>query len=229
MANSQITETVTNILQQVSDLRGESTINTDALRIRGVTAAEQTFAKRQFWSCHLLRDQTTTGDGTNSYEIGSATYPMRLKGLVETFVDGTGESNRMNLLNFNEYKQWYNSNNSSKMVYEYYDQANDVWKMYLNPAPAVGDTITYSYYYTPPDRTAVGDIVVCPNMDAIVHGTMAYIYESEEETNKMKDSAALTEQVLMELEGLEVIPNIGQAKQMSSGVNPMGIRGLGSY
>jgi hypothetical protein len=230
MANSLITNTVSEVLEQVSDLRGESSTNTDAIRIRAVSNAEQTFAKRRFWSCHLLKDQTTTGVASqNAYSIGSATYPMRLRGLVEVFVGGTLESQRMNLVTFSEYKLLYNSNNSMKLVYEYYDQANDAWYMYINPAPSTGDTIYYSHYYMPPIRTATSDTVVCPDMDAIVYGALAYIYEGEEETNKMIEAANRQELIFLELEELENTTNKGQAVVMSSGYNLIGTKGFGSY
>ena len=53
--------TVLDILQQISDLRGESTTDTGANRIRFVSRAERDFARRSFRRIFLLKDQAVVG------------------------------------------------------------------------------------------------------------------------------------------------------------------------
>jgi hypothetical protein len=102
-------DTVSYVLQIVSDLRGETTTNTDANRIRAVSRAERDFAKGRFWRTHLLRDQTTTGDGSStSFAIGSSSYPMRMKGLMEVFVGGTAEAHRYQVVDYAAFINLYN-------------------------------------------------------------------------------------------------------------------------
>lgn len=221
--------TVLTILQLISDLRGESSTNTDAGRIRLVSRAERDYALRMAWRTHLLRDQTTTGDGSStSFTIGSASYPMRMKGLTEVFVGGTTEDKRHSIVDFNTFKILYNSDTSTKMVYEWYDAANDLWKMRINPTPANGDTITYSHYWEPPTRTLATDTVVCPKPELIARLALSYIYEGEDE-EKYKEQQVLAEQLIQELTGMENSPAVGQTYSFGSVENPLGNRGIGSY
>jgi len=218
-------ETITNILQRVSDLRGETSINTDAVRIRFVSESEAEFARRKIWLLHLLRNQTITGDATNSYTIGSVAYPMRLKGLSEVFVGGQTEDKRVQVVDYFNYQNLYNQNNSSKLAYEYYDQANDVYKVYINPVPANTDTIYYSYFYMPAKKTLVTEQVVCPNMEYIIKMTMAYIAYSEDEDDKAFNLKKEAEQILGEIEGLETMPAVNQIKSWGTVQD----RGMGGY
>lgn len=89
---TNIRDTVSNILQIISDKRGESSTNTDANRIRAVSRANKDFANRKFWRFYLLPNQTTVGTASNDYTVGSATYPMRFKGLTEVFVATTTDT-----------------------------------------------------------------------------------------------------------------------------------------
>lgn len=222
-------DTVSNILQDVSDLRGETTVNTDADRIRAVSRAERSIAKRKMFVEHLRRLVSDTGDGTNDYEIGDATYPMRKKGLSEVFVGGTGEENRYQVVDYFVYQNLYNNNNAERMAYEWYDQANDLFKVHINPAPETGEAIYYSYYYTPPKRTATSDVVICPDMEALARLTAAYIYEGEEEDEKAILLKREAENIIGELLGLENMPAQNQLKAMGSITNQITPRGLGSY
>jgi len=64
------------VLQLVSDLRGEANVNTDASRIRAVSRANQTIAKKRLWKFYR-KDLTVTANGTDQdFEIGSTTYEM---------------------------------------------------------------------------------------------------------------------------------------------------------
>lgn len=224
-------DTVSNILQMVADRRGEPSTSTDNNRIRLVSKSEEMFAKRRFWDIHSLRNQTTTGDGSaTSFTIGSATYPMRFRGLFEVFVGGLQEGNRYTLVNFNEYKLALNSG-ATKLVYETYDQANDLWKMVFSEAPDNGATIYYSYYYMPPKRTATTDSVICYDMDYIVNMTLSYLYESErdyEVANVYKKDA---EDLMAEMMSVNNTPSDGQRMAFGSSINPLGTtnRGIGGY
>lgn len=221
--------TVADVLQIVSDLRGESSTNTDASRIRSVSRAEQDFAKRKYWRLFLLPDQTQSGDGSAStFTVGSATYPMREKGLAEVFVGGTTEDKRCTVVDFFKYKAMYNGNASARLVYEYYDVANDLWKMKVNPVPANGDTITYSYFWVPPTRTATSDAVVCPNFDILARLALAYTYEGEDE-DKYQDELLIVEQLIEEEYGKSNSPAQNQLYAMESIVNSVRPRGIGSY
>jgi len=226
---SQTADTVENILQRVSDLRGESSINTDAVRIRHLSEAERIFAGRNLWKVHLLRDQTETGDGTSEYTIGTTTYPMRSKGLTEVFVGGTTEDKRHVIVDYSQYKALYNRSNGVKAVYEWYDQENDLWKMHVNPAPSVGDAITYSYYYMPPTRTLTTDMVVCPDINAVTKHLLGLVYQAEEELGLSNQYKGEAEQIISELQALDNMPAKGQLYQQGAIENQVRTRGYGSY
>lgn len=220
-----IKDTVENILQIVSDLRGESSTNTDANRIRAVSRAERDFAKRKLWSFFRMNEQTVAGSGANSYTIGSTTYPMRSKGLAAVYVGGTTEDKKYQLVDQNMFRYLFNQDNSSRICYEWYDVANDIWKVYINPAPTASDTIYYDYYYEPPKRTSTTDSVICPNMDIVVRLTLAYLYEGEDE-EKYSEQLQLAEQLISEYEGREESPN--QNMTVTFGL-PVNQKGFGSY
>lgn len=222
-------DTVQNILQVISDWRGESTTNTDASRIRAISRAEQDFALRKFWRVHLLRDQTMAGTGANDYTIGSSTYPMRMKGLEELFFGGTTEDKRVQVYDFNDYKVLYNANNAARIAYEWYDATNDLWKVHINPAPASTDTITYSYFWQPPKRTATADMVVCPDIEIIAHLALAEIYDAEDETQKALLERKYAEDKITEISGKEEAPAVNQLYQVPAIENSVKNRGLGNY
>ena len=226
---TRTTDTVENILQTISDLRGESTTNTDADRIRAVSRAYELYNRRRLWLVHRRSDQTLTGDGTNDYTVGTATYPMRHKGVAEVFVDGTTEDKRHSLVDYFTFKNLYNRNNATKLVYEWYDQENDDWKVHINPAPESGAVITYSYFYFPPKITATTDTLVCGDMDIIVNYAMSYIYKSEEEDDLALVAKNEAEQAMLEQEGLENMPGRGQLYAQSSIENQVSAHGIGTY
>jgi hypothetical protein len=227
--------TVLDILQQISDLRGESSTNTDANRIRFVSRTERDFARRFFWRIFLLPNQTTVGSGVNDYTLGSATYPFRPKGLMEVFVDTTGdsdvtqESSRYQIVDYAKFKNLYNRNNATRMVYEWYDVANDVWKMHINPAPEATETITYSYFWEPPKRTVTTDAVICPNPKIIVLLAAADLFDSEDELQKAQLYKNEAEQLILELQSLENTPAVNQLYSMGAIESSISDNGIGSY
>lgn len=228
-------DTVANVLEIVSDLRGESSTNTNAARIRAVSRANQDFAKRKFWRFYLYPNQTTVGTAVNDYTVGSATYPMRYKGLTEVFValtsdtDKTTEADRYAIVDYNKYKNLYNLNNSEQIVYEWYDVANDVWKMHINPAPAATETITYSYYWEPPELTATTEYVTCPNIKIIALLALGEIYDGEDEQDSADKVRNEAEQLISELIGLDNAPAVNQLYQMYPIESSISSKGIGEY
>lgn len=229
---TNINTTVNSVLQIVSDLRGESSTNTDAIRIRAVSRANRDFALRKFWKFYLMKDQSTSGTGVNDYTIGTATYPMRHKGLCEVFVsnDSTQEEDeRRGIVDFNVYKNLYNRNNTEEMVYEWYDKANDAWKMHINPAPAATDTIYYSYFWEPPTLTATTDYVVCPNPRVIALLALADIYAGEDERDMAKECKNEAEMLISEMLSVDNSPAQNQVYAMGAIENSITENGIGSY
>ena len=229
--SSLTADTVSNILQIVSDLKGENSTNSDAMRIRAVSRAERDWAKRNYWRVHLLVDQTAgTGDGTTTnFTIGSSTYPMRMKGLAAVYVGGTTEDNRLAVVDRLEYNNQVTNDASAKVAYEWYDVANDVWKVKVNPAPSTGSVVYYSYFWEPPKRTATTDVVVCPNLYIIARLSLADIYEFEEELDKRDEQLQIAEQLIAELRGTETAPAPGQLYTFGALQNVNRMRGIGTY
>lgn len=223
--------TVNDILQMISDLRGESTVDSSANRIRFVSRAEKDFAKRRLWRTHLLKNQTMVGTAANDYTIGDATYPYRPKGLTEVFVETTGSSDMTpislsyRIIDFANFKTLYSSNTAEKLVYEWYDAANDLWKMHINPAPAITETITYSYYFDAPTRTLTTDGVFCVNPRILALIALGDIYDTEDELQKAQLAKNEAEQLIVEQIALEDMPAIGQ--EYSMGV--VEGKGFGTY
>ncbi len=228
---SQTAYLVSDILQIISDLRGESTVNTDASRIRAISSAEQDLAKRDFFRMHLVKDQSIgTGDGTTTaFTVGTTTYPMRMKGLAEVFVGGTNESNRVTVVDFNQYKNLVNRNTSSRIAYEYFDQANDVWKVKINPAPSNSAAVTASWFYVPPVRTLTAEKVVCENPHIIAYSALGDIYHGEDELQLEQLSRQEAENRIEELQGTESSPAVNQLYQMPTTENQTSSNGFGNY
>jgi hypothetical protein len=219
---------VSSVLQIISDLRGESSTNTDASRIRAVSRSNRDFALRRLWKFYLYPNQTMVGSGVNDYTIGSATYPMRYKGLMEVFVDSgatTQEAYRYGIVDFSTYKEKYNSDNADHLVYEWFDKANDLWKIHINPAPAATDTITYSYYWEPPTLTATTDYCVCPNPKIIALLASAEIHEAEDERDIAKEEKNEAEQLIAEIIGQDNMPNQNELYAMGT----LAGAGFGNY
>jgi hypothetical protein len=229
--STNLQPTVNDVLQIISDLRGESSINSDASRIRAVSRANQDFSRRMFWRFYRIDNQSQVGTGANSYTIGSATYPMRMKGLTELFVAKTSDTNktqesmRYKIVDFNTFKTLYNTSNSEQMVYEWFDSANDLWKAYINPAPAATDTITYTFYWEAPAKTATSDEVICPNLKIIANLALAEIYEGEDERDLSKEYKNEAEQMIAEFIGKENSPAVNQTFAVQSNVT----KGIGNY
>jgi len=232
---TNIQVTVDDVLDIISDLRGESSTNTDAVRIRAVDRANKDFARRMLWRYYRLDNQTQVGDATNDYTIGDATNPMRYKGLTEVFVGTTGddnitqESQRYSIVDYNTFKRMYNNNNSERMVYEWFDAANNAWKMHINPAPAATETITYTFYWEPPTKTTTSDSVICPNPRILALLAAADIYQSEDEVDLAIDAKNEAELLIAEQIALENTPAINQHYAMSAMENSVVNRGIGTY
>lgn len=226
-----INSTVSDICQIISDLRGESSTNTTASRIRAVSRANKDFAGRRLWHFYLLKDQSAgTGDGTTStFTVGSSAYPMRQRGLSEVFVGGTSEGNRFQVVDFFVFKNLVNATPSVKVAYLWYDAANDLWKMTLSTAPSTGDAVTYSYFWEPDDVSLTTDLVICPSPDAIARLAIAEIYQAEDEDAKRNDNLQLAENIIDELIGTDTEPAINQLYAMSAIENQARRRGLGTY
>jgi len=221
--------TVLNVLQIISDLRGESSVNSNSDRIRAVSRANRDFALRRFWRTHYLKDQTISSSGTGDETIGSTLYPMRMKGLSEVFIGGTTEDKRYPVVDFNAYKLLVNGNSAERICYEWYDKTNDFWKVHINPTPTAAQTIYYSYFWEPPTLTLTTDIVVCPALKVIALIALGDIYLGEDETQKALLSKQDAEQIISELEGIESAPAENQTYQMQSAENLPRFRGIGTY
>ena len=233
--STNIALTVEDILEIVSDLRGESSTNTDAVRIRAVSRANQDFARRAFWRFYRLDSATQVGDATRDYTIGDATNPYRPKGLCELFVATTGDDHttyefeRHAIVDVNKYKNLFNQNNAAKLVYEWFDAANDAWKVKINPAPAATETITYSYYWDPPEKTATTDEVICPQPKILALLTLAEIYEGEDEGDLASEKKYEAEQRITECISVENAPAVNQLYTMPPTESTSYKHGIGNY
>lgn len=226
---SNIKHTVETILQIISDSRGETSTNTGAPRIRAVSRANQDFARRRFWRTHLLKQQSITGDGSTDYTIGSATYPMRMKGLCEVYVGGTTEDKRYVIVDYQRYTNLFNKNNSERLAYEWFDAANDVWKVHINPTVETGTTAYYSYFWEPAAVTLTSDSVVCPDPRIIAKLALGEIYEGEDEDQKSLLVKQDAEQMVAEMVGMENTPAVNQTYSVGAIENSSSPHGIGSY
>jgi hypothetical protein len=207
---SLYTETVSDILQRISDYRGETTVNTDAKRIRAISRSEIFLARRKLWTLFYLPDQTITSTGVATYTIGSASYPMRNKGMTDLFVGDQLESSRYQIVEAKEFRELYNQNNAENLAYVYYDAANDLWKITISPTPEDGVTIYYSYHWLPPKRTATTDDVVCIDMEALARYSLADIYDGEDEGELAAIERNKAEQLINEAMGIDDSPSEAQ-------------------
>lgn len=222
---SNLHYTVSDICQLISDLRGESTLNTDASRIRFVSKADQDFSRRKFWNFYLLADQSMAGNGTGIYTIGDATHPMRPKGLTDFRVGGTSESYRYSIVNMQTYRDRVSSSSTAYVCHEWFDAANDVWKVTVNASPAASETIYYSYYWTPPTHTASSDVVISPNPYIQAKLALAEIYFAEGEYDLADGLRNEVEQLIADEMGVDNAPAVNQLIAMPI----YGASGIGSY
>lgn len=219
-----ISYTIEEVLSKISDLRGETTTNTDANRVRAVSDAERAIALRKKFDEHLLTGQTATGTGVNAYTIGTSTYPMRKKGLDVVYVGDTLATSQYAIVERRNFTDTYNQNPGAQLAYEWYDVANNVWKMYISPAVETGVTIYYNYYFLPPVKTMTTDTVLTPNKEIIARLALAYIMEGEEEYDLADTYKNEVEQMLTELLALDNDTPNGVIRVMGS---PYG--GIGTY
>jgi len=190
----------------------------------------RTLQDGDFGRIHRLDDQTLTGDGTTqSFTIGTATYPYRPKGLFELFVGGTTEDKRYQVVDEVRYTYLYNNNNSQQIAYEWYDTANDLWKIKINPIPSNLAVITYSYFYMPPVRTLTTDNIPAYNNNIIARAALASIYHAEDELSKEQQQEQEVEMLINDALSVENTPSIGQMQSMGAIENQDKQRGIGSY
>jgi hypothetical protein len=104
-------------------------------------------------------------------------------------VGGTARENRREVVDFAQFKELYDENNDANIAYEYFDQANDVWKVRVNPTPDTGDEVTASWYYIPPTRTTTSDSVITSDPYIIAYLALADIYHGEELQIAQKDQS----------------------------------------
>jgi len=217
-------DTVSSILDTISDLRGETTTNTDAKRIRAISRAEISIAKQIGSKIFYLPDQTITSTGAATYTIATTTHPLRNKGLVEVFVNGTTEDCRYKITEPEAFKEEYNENNSAQLCYVTYNPTTDNWSLTISPNPDTGVTIYYSYYWIPPKRTSTSDSVYCLNMEALARQALAEIYDSEDEDDKAAIERNKAQQLLSTENQTEEAPSQSQNYVMSGNE-----RGIGTY
>lgn len=219
---TQYKYTVNDILQIISDLRGESSINSDAVRIRAIDRALGDFSTRRFWEIYRINDKTTTSTGVNNYEIDT-TFPCRSNGLCEVFAGGTAEANRYIIMKQKDFKKAYNEDSALNLCYQWFDATNDKWMIHLSP-DTTGDTITYSYYWQHPTVTTTSSAVYIPDPDIAARRALAYLYEGEDE-EKYQEQYKLSEQMANDWDEAEDQPAIGQLFAVSSNIT----RGIGDY
>ena len=224
-----VKDTVQNILQRISDFRGESDVNSDSSRLMSIDSINRDIASRYKWLVHLRRLVEINADGSADYEIGSATYPMQEKGLSEIYVDGTTEDKRYSVVDYFTFYNQYNRNNSARLAYEWYDQANDKWKVHINPAPETGSTVYYSYFYAPAKVTTTTDSVVTPDVNAVIKMALGEIYESEEEYDQGTRFKTDAEQIINDCMGNEETPARNQMYQQGAIESQISSRPIGSY
>jgi hypothetical protein len=97
--------------------------------------------------------------------------------------------------------------------------------MHINPAPAITETTTYSYFWEPPTRTLTTDAIICPNPKIISLLALADLAHSEDELQTEQLLKNEAEQLIAELIGLENTPAINQTFSMGA----IEGRGIGSY
>lgn len=222
---------ISDVLQIISDLRGEVNVNTDASRIRAVSRAERDFAKRRFYRMHMVKDQSigTGDDSTADFTIGTSDYPMRMKGLAEVFVGGTTEDKRRQVVDFVTYKAQISNNASANIAYEYFDQANRLWKVHINPVPSTGDAITASWFYMPPTRTTASEYVVVEDPYIPAYLALGDIYHGEDELQLEQLARSEAEARIQEVSGVEEAPAVNQTYAMGAVENQQRSRGIGTY
>lgn len=222
-------DTIENVLQIISDFRGESSVNTDDKRIRAISRQERALAKRKLWQLFIMPDQVITGTGASTYTIGTTTTPVRHKGVSEVFVGGTTEDKRRGVVDYHRYKNLYNKDNSTPMAYQWFDAPNKAWKLTINPAPEDGAVITYSYFWIPPVKTLTSDTVFAVDIEALARLALSEIYEGEDEDEKALDQRELAEQLITEAVGYDDSPAVNQLYTMSAIENITVNRGIGTY
>lgn len=217
--------TVSDVLELVSDLRGENSTNTGASRIRAVSRANQTLAKKRLWKFYR-KELTVTADGVlQDFEIGSTTYNMRPGGLAEVYVGGQTESYRYDITTPEDVRYRVSQDSSTKCAYEWYDIANDKWKVHLSQIPDNLEVVYYTIYWLPAKRTLTSEAVMTPELDILAHYALAYIYQGEDE-EQYQTELQIAEAMSAKYEGDD--DAIARGQQVTFG-SPASIGGIGTY
>jgi hypothetical protein len=215
---------VSDVLELVSDLRGEASTNTSAGRIRAVSRANQTIAKKKKWDFYR-KELTVTGDATNQdYTIGSTTYNVRPSGLSEVYVGGQTDDYKYEIVAFEDYKYLITQDSTKKMAYQWYDIANDLWKVHLSQVPGVV-TIYYTFYWLPPKRTLSSEYVMSPDMDVVARYALAYILQGEDE-DSYQNELQMAEALIAKYEADDDAVPAGQLRAVNVSSS---FSGIGTY
>jgi hypothetical protein len=67
------------------------------------------------------------------------------------------------------------------VAYEWYDAANNKWKVRLSQIPDNGTIIYYTFYYLPPTLTLTSHSVISPDIDIPARYALSYILQGEDE------------------------------------------------
>lgn len=214
--STSYTATVLNVLNTISDFRGENDTNTDARRIRAISRSEKSLAKRTNWKLFYLPDQTITTDGSATYALGSSNYPLKQKGLMEIYVGGTGSEHKYQIIEPFEFKDRFSRKPTDHICYTTYDPVTDSWNVTISPTPDDNVTITYSYYWMPPERTATSDVVLCVDMEGLARLSNADLYDGEDEPEKAAIERNKVEQIFSDELSEEDSPGMTQTISFGS-------------
>lgn len=156
-------------------------------------------------------------------------YPAREKGLTEVYVDGTTSSHRYQIVDYSRFRAEKSMNDAAKIAFEWYDAANDEWKMRINATLTASNTIYHTFYWEPEEVTETTDTVVCSNPDIIAYLALARLYESEEEQQMAIAAKRFAEGLIDELEGINEMPAENQTYSLGAVENSVGSNGIGTY
>ena len=101
--------------------------------------------------------------------------------------------------------------------------------MHINPAPAATDTITYSFYWEPPELTLTSEYVICPNTRIIAYLALAEIYDGEDEGDLADKRRIESEQLIQEIVGQDNAPAVNQLYQVYPNESSSTEQGIGTY
>ena len=101
--------------------------------------------------------------------------------------------------------------------------------MHINPAPAATETITYTYYWEPPEKTATTDEIICPNIRILALLALADIYVGEDEMELAIEVKNEAEMLIAETIARENAPAVNQTYAVGAVENAISSQGIGTY